>query len=704
MSKPGIPTSLKDNSSLKRWVHFEDGGMVRVATGRVEFGQGVVTAMWQIAAEELDVPLSRVRVLSGNTDHGPNELYTASSQSIEVGGASLRLACAEVRSRAIDYLALRLNCARSDLDVRDGEFLLNGAPTGYDYWKVAPSIDWETPATGTVQPKPVSSHSVVGKSVPRTDLPAKVTGGAIFVHDMRPPNMLHARVLRQPNRGANLVALDEDRIRRAAGGEISFVRIHNFVGIVGEDEAAVQRAVLAAPNHATWEGVRDLDPVQGEASWIRQQESDDRKFGAPEEPAEGRHVQATFTRGFLSHASLAPSCALAEFKDGHLTLWSHGQGMHPLRNNVAAALGIKPETVSANHVHGAGCYGHNGADDCAMDAAIIAMEIPNRPIRVLWTRADEFGFEPLSSATMVTVHAHFDANGRPQDFTTEIWSGTHGQRPGVGGATLLPADALPKPPPPRSPFDVPEDRGGGATRNGIPIYDISAKRMLHHLTIPMPVRTSSLRGLGAIINIYAIESFLEELAEMAGEDAVDYRLAMLKSEPRAARILMRCAELSGWKDRGEAGTGSGIGIAVARYKNISAYSAIAAQVEVDEHVRVKKVWCVTDAGLAINPDGLRNQLEGGIVQATSWALKEQVQLGGDGVRTRDWESYPVIRFSEVPEIVTELIDAREHPPLGVGECVIGPTIAAIGNAIYHALGVRIRDLPMTRDRIMAALN
>jgi CO/xanthine dehydrogenase Mo-binding subunit len=704
MNKPGLPTSLKDNPSLKRWVHFQDDGTVRVATGRVEMGQGVVTAMWQIAAEELDVPLERVRVLSGNTDSGPNELYTASSQSIEVGGASLRLACAEVRARALDYLALRLNCARSDLDVRDGAFTLNNAPTGYDYWKVAPSIDWEAPATGTATPKPVSAHRLVGVSVPRIDLPAKVTGAPIFVHDMRPANMLHARVLRQPNRGANLVSLNEDAIRRAAQGEISFVRIHNFVGIVGNDEAAVQRAVLAAPNHAKWEGVRDLDPIQGEASWIRDQESDDRKFGAPEQQAEGQHVQATFSRGFLSHASLAPSCALAEFKNGHLTLWSHGQGMHPLRNNVAAALGIKPDDVSANHVHGAGCYGHNGADDCAMDAAIIAMQIPDRPIRVLWTRADEFGFEPLSSATMVTVHAHLDANGRPHDFTTEIWSGTHGQRPGVGGATLLPADALPKPPPPRQAFDVPEDRGGGATRNGVPLYDIAAKRMLHHLTLPMPVRTSSLRGLGAIINIFAIESFLEELAEMAGEDAVDYRLSMLTSEPRAAHILKRCAELAGWKNRGETGTGSGLGIAVARYKNISAYCAIAAQIEVEEHVRVRKIWCVTDPGLAINPDGVTNQLEGGIVQAVSWALKEQVQLGGDGVRSRDWDSYPVIRFSEVPEIVTELIDAREHPPLGVGECVIGPTIAAIGNAVYHALGTRVRDLPMTRDRIMAALN
>jgi CO/xanthine dehydrogenase Mo-binding subunit len=698
-----LPSSLRDNPQLTRWIRFLDDGTVRIATGRVEFGQGIVTALAQIAADELDVPLARMRMLSGDTDEGPNELYTASSQSIEVGGSSIRLACAETRARALDYLALRLNCARAELDVKDGAFTRNGAPTGYDYWKVAPSIDWTAPASGMAQPKAVNAHRVVGRSVPRFDLPAKVTGAPIFVHDMRPPGMLHARVLRQPNRGANLVALDEGPIRRAAGSDIRFVRLHNFVAFVGDDEAALQRAVVAAPNHAKWEGVRDLDPAQSEAGWLRDQDSDDRKFGAPEAKAAGRKVEATFSRGYISHASLAPSCAVAEFKDGHLTIWSHGQGMHPLRNNVANALGIKPEAVSAHHVQGAGCYGHNGADDCAMDAAIIAMEVPNRPIRVLWTRQDEFGFEPLSSAMMVTLHAHLDDNGRPHDFTTEIWSGTHGQRPGVGGATLLPADALAKPPPQRSPFDVPEDRGGGATRNGLPLYDIAARRMLHHLTIPMPVRTSSLRGLGAIINIFAIEGFMDDLAIMAGEDPVAYRLSLLTSDPRAHRVLARCADMCGWSSRGEAGSGKGLGIAVARYKNVAAYAAIAAEVEVADHVRVTRVWCATDAGLVINPNGLKNQLEGGIVQATSWALKEQVQLGGDGVRSRDWDSYPVIRFSEAPEIECALLDASEHPPLGVGECSIGPTIGAIGNAVAHALGTRIRDLPMTRDRIIAAL-
>jgi len=698
-----LPASLRDNPQLARWIAFLDDGTVRIATGRVEFGQGIVTALAQIAADELDVPLARVTMLSGDTDEGPNENYTASSQSIEVGGASIRLACAETRARALDYLALRLNCARSELDVKDGAFTRAGAPTGYDYWKVAPSIDWTTPASGAAVPKAVSAHRVVGRSVPRFDLAAKVTGAPIFVHDMRPPGMLHARVLRQPNRGARLLSLDDAAVRRAARGEIRFVRLHNFIAFASEDEAALQRAAVAAPSHARWEGVRDLDPAQGEASWLRGQPSDDRRFGAPEAKPGGRKVEATFSRGYLSHASLAPSCAVAEFRDGRLTIWSHGQGMHPLRNNVAAALGIDPEIVSAHHVQGAGCYGHNGADDCAMDAAIIAMEIPDRPIRVLWTRQDEFGFEPLSSAMTVTLHAHLDDNGRPHDLTTEIWSGTHGQRPGVGGATLLPADALGTPPPLRSPFDVPEDRGGGATRNGVPLYDIAARRILHHLTVPMPVRTSSLRGLGAIVNVFAIEGFMDDLAVMAGEDPVAYRLSLLASDPRAQRVLTRCADMCGWNGRGEAGRGKGLGIAVARYKNISAWAAVAAEVEVADHVRVTRVWCAADAGLVINPDGLSNQLEGGIVQATSWALKEQVQLGGDGVRSRDWDSYPVIRFSEVPGIACELVDASEHPPLGVGECTIGPTIGAIGNAVAHALGARIRDLPMTRERIIAAL-
>jgi nicotinate dehydrogenase subunit B len=698
-----LPASLKDNPQLTRWISFRDDGIVRVATGRVELGQGVVTALAQIAADELDVPLARVSMLSGDTDEGPNENYTASSQSIEVGGASIRVVCAETRGRALDYLALRLNCARSELDVKDGAFTRNGQPTGYDYWKVAPSIDWTAPASGAAAPKPVSAHRVIGQSVPRFDLPAKVTGAAVFVHDMRLPGMLHARVLRQPNRGADLVALDEAAIRRAARGEIRIVRVHNFVAFVGEDEAALQRAVTAGPVHARWENVRDLDPAQSEAAWLREQGSDDRRFGAPEARSEGRKVSATFSRGYLSHASLAPSCAVAEFKDAHLTIWSHGQGMHPLRLNVAAALGIDPATVSAHHVHGAGCYGHNGADDCAMDAALIAREIPNRPIRVLWTRQDEFGFEPLSSAMMVTMHAQLDEAGRPVDLTTEIWSGTHAQRPGVGGATLLPADALAKPPPPRSPFDVPEERGGGATRNGVPLYDIAAKRLLHHLTIDMPVRTSSLRGLGATVNVFAIESLMDDLAGMAGTDPVAFRLSLLASDPRAQEVLLRCADMCGWSHRGAGGDGKGLGIAIARYKNISAWAAVAAEVEVAEHVRVTRVWSACDAGLVINPDGLKNQLEGGIVQATSFALKEQVRLGGDGVRSRDWESYPVLRFSEVPEIACELIAASEHPPLGVGECTIGPTVGAIGNAVAHALGTRVRDLPMTRERIIAAL-
>lgn len=695
--------SLKDNPRLDRWIRFEKDRKVRIATGKVELGQGILTALAQIAAEELDLSLDQIRILSGSSDEGPSEGYTASSWSVEYSGSAIRLVCAEVRAMALDRAALRLNASRDELSIENGMFLRDGEATGIDYWSVAHDIDLTAEATGSAAPKPIEAHRIVGTSTPRLDLPAKLTGSG-FIQDMKPAGMLHARVLRQPARGARLAALDEAAIRRKADGEFRIVRIENFVAFVSADETAAQRAIIAAEGHAVWENVRPIRAEQGTAAWLAAQAPNDRLIGDPfpEEKPAGTHRSATFTRPFLSHGSIAPSCALAEFRDGHLTVWSHGQGMHPLQVNIAKTLGLSMDKVSCNHVQGAGCYGHNGADDAALDAALIARAIPDTPIRVQWRRQDEFGFEPLSSAMKVTAHAIVDGAGRPIDWTTEIWSAAHGQRPGVGGAYLLAADALPVPPPERKPFDVPEDRGGGASRNGIPIYDVGPKRIDFHLIHDIPVRTSSLRGLGATLNIFAMEGLIDALAAEAGEDPLAYRLSIL-SDPRARAILARVAENAGWAQRGEAGTGSGLGIAVAQYKNSSAYAAVAASVEVDEAVRVRDVWCVVDAGLVINPDGIRNQIEGNIVQAASWTLKEEVRFDENGVASIDWETYPVIRFSEVPAIHVEIADARDKPSLGIGECAGGPTAAAIGNAVAHALGQPIRDMPLTRERIMAAL-
>jgi CO/xanthine dehydrogenase Mo-binding subunit len=702
MNAPSLPASLIDNPRLDRWIQFNADRTVRIASGKVEIGQGVVTALAQIAADELDVPFDRVHLLSGDTDHGPDEMYTTASLSIEMSGGSIRLVCAEVRAKALDRAALRLNCSPDDLTVVDGQFLQDGEATGQDYWSVAGEIDFSQAPTGTVRPKQAAAYKIVGQSVPRLDLPAKVTGAA-YVHDVLPRDVLHARTLRQPNPGATLAALDEAAIRRAAKGELQIVREANFVAFVSPVEGVAQAAAAAAPAHARWDNLRRLTPAHQEAAWLKDQPAEDRHIGAPPRTTASRNLaQITVSRPYIAHASMGPSCALAEFRDGHLTVQSHGQGMHPLRKNLAAALKLPIEAITARHLHGPGCYGHNGADDAALDAALVAMRLAGRTIRLQWRREEEFGFEPVGPAMLVTLHVDLDDRGRPADWTTEIWSATHVQRPGSGSGFLLATEALADPPPEVKPTDPPEARGGGGTRNAVPLYDVPAHRILHHLVQRGPVRTSALRGLGALPNVYAIEMMMDELAARAGEDPVAYRLSIL-SEPRAHRLVERIAKMCDWKARSPSGSGKGLGMAFARYKNKAAYCAVAAAVTVDEAVRVDRLWCTTDAGLVVNPDGARNQLEGGIIQALSWTLKEQVRFDGHGIASLDWDGYPILRFSEVPEIESELVDGAGNPTLGVGECSCGPTAAAVGNAVAHALGVRIHDMPLTRDRILKAL-
>jgi CO/xanthine dehydrogenase Mo-binding subunit len=696
-----LPLSIVNNRRMDKWLRFQPDRTVKLAVGKVEIGQGVLTALTQIAAEELDVAIDRFTIVSGDTRDAPDEGSTSGSQSIEVSGRSVRLVTAELRARIVDRLARRLNCSPDDIVVDDGMFLVDDEPTGHDYWNFAGDLDFADDITGTARPKDPAVYKVVGKPVLRKDLEAKVSGAA-FIHDIVRPDMLHARILRQPARGATLDSIDEAAIRHAARGEFRIVRVGDFVAFLGEDETVVQRAAVAAPAHAKWENVRQLTSAQQEASWYTTQPSDDRLVGDPIPNAtEGEVVTATYTRPFVSHAAMAPSCGLAEYRDGHLEVWSHTQGVYPLRNAIAGVLGLAHEQVTVHHAHGAGCYGHNGADDAALDATIIAVQVPDHCIRVQWRREEEFGFEPASTAHMARIKAVLDASGNPVDWTCEVWAGSHVQRPIYGG-TMLAHEALPTPPPAAKPNDPPESSGGGGTRNGIPLYDFPAKRIVHHLALATPIRTSSLRGLGALPNVFALECFVDELAEKAGVDPVAWRLAHL-SDPRARRLIENVAERCGWASRGPGGEGTGLGLAWARYKNKAAYAAVAVEIEVDQEVHVRRAWIASDAGLVINPDGAANQLEGGLIHAISMTLKEQVKFEGDGVTTLDWESYPILRFSEVPEISTVIVDAPNEPTLGMGECTFGPTAAAIGNALKHALGVRIRDMPLTRERIAAAL-
>ncbi len=697
-----LPGILNDNPRLDRWLAFPAPGKVTVLTGRVELGQGVLPAMAQIASDELDVSLARIGVHSGDTETTPNEGYTAGSMSIQAGAIALRQACADVRALFMAAAARKLGCDARALSVSDGAILHDGRPTGEDYWTLAPQVNLAVAATGAGAAKPVSAFVAIGANTPRLDLPDKVFGAPTFIHDMRLPGMRHARVVRQPSRGATIATVDEAAIKRAANAPVEFVRNGNFLAIVADDETAVDRAAVAALDAVAWSNVEQPAASQQEAAWLLQRPMVDIKHGAPDtSDTQGKtRFEATYTRGYLAHASISPSCGLALFKDGHLTVWTHCQGVFPLRGALARTLKLAPEQITVQHVQGSGCYGHNGADDAAADAAIIAMQTPGVPVRLRWRREEEFVYEPKTSAMVVKVRALVDANGKPADWTAEIWSGTHNGRPG-SGANLLAAYALPEHPADPPLNDVPESNGGGATRNAEPLYDIPQKRILQHLVAETPIRVSSLRSLGAMPNVFALECAIDELAERAGVDPVAYRLSII-GDPRARAAIEQVAAMAKWDAKAPGGSGVGRGIGFARYKNKAAYAAVVIELEVEEEIRLRRVWAAADAGLVVNPDGVINQLEGGIIQSASWVLKEQVRFD-NGVASFDWETYPVLKFSEVPEIDIALINTHDPVPLGVGEVTAGPTAAAIGNAVSHALGTRIRDLPLTRERVMSAL-
>ena len=422
-----LPPLLARTPRLDQWVGFPSSGRVVVSTGRVEIGQGVLTAMLQIAAEELEVAPERILLQTGDTDLTPNEGYTAGSQSIQFGGVALRMACAEVRALFLDQAAASFGYTRADLAVRDGAITQNGEPTGQDYWSLASAVDLRRDANGRSPTKTVSDYSIVGRNAPRVDLAAKVFGGPAFIHDMVLDGMAHARVVRQPRRGATIAKIDEAALRRAAKGPIEIVRHGNFLAILGADETVVEAVAAVAPDHVAWDGLDPINPYQEEARWLLQQPSIDRTIGPPPPaeptPATTRH-EATYTRMHIAHASVAPSCGLAQYRDGRLTVWTHSQGVYPLRDALARTLKLDPAAISVKHAQGPGCYGHNGADDAATDAAVIAFYQPGKPIRVRWRREEEFGFEPVSPAMVTTAHALLDASGRPADWTTEIAAGS----------------------------------------------------------------------------------------------------------------------------------------------------------------------------------------------------------------------------------------------------------------------------------------
>ncbi|HUZ12207.1 MAG TPA: molybdopterin cofactor-binding domain-containing protein [Caulobacteraceae bacterium] len=695
-----IPASLAANPRLDRWVGFETKGRVRIAVGKVEYGQGAVTGLAQIAAEELDVDLARLDLVNPETGVSPDEGLTVGSMSTETSGAAVRQACAEVRALFTAAAARRLACAPGALGIEDGAFLVEGRPSGLDYWALTGDVDLRQAPSGAAMPKPPAAHRLVGRSVQRLDLAAKLFGAA-FLHDLAPPGLLHARVLRQPGPQARLAGLDEAAIRRGAGAAIDILRAAQFVAFLSESEGAAEAALAAAERTAEWEGVPELSPALSQSASLK--DLPRQTFPAPEpspQPSNRRRLQASYSRPYIAHGSMGPSCALALMGDDALTVWTHAQGVYPLRALLARVCDLAPDRITVIHGQGAGTYGHNGSDDAAVDAAVIAVRRPGRPIRVQWRREDEFGHEPLGTAMHIELAAELDAGGRLADYQSEIWSGSH--TGGRGRCLAETALGLPPAPPPAPPANLPPGvRFSGGILNAVPSYEIPTRRVTEHL-VQAPVRTSSLRGLGGPVNTYAGECFMDELAELAGEDPVAFRLAHV-GDPRGRHVIERTARMAGWSGRGAPGTGRGLGFAYCRYRDRGAYVAAAVALNVETEVRLEHMWCVADCGQVINPDGARNQLEGGMLMAASWALKEQVRLARAGVASTAWDDYPILRFDEIPPVDVELVMAQDQRSVGTGEVSLGPAMAAIGNALAHALGARLRDLPFTRERIAGML-
>lgn len=698
-----LPQYLLANPRLSQRVQFNQDRTVTIRPGKVEIGQGIISAIAQIAAEELDLAYDRILVLPVDTTLSPNEASTSGSRSIQEGGESMRYACAEIRYLFLEAAAAKLNLPIGALRVIDGLIYSEIGSTEMSYWDLLPSVNLDVDANGRAAPKIASAYALIGSSLPRKDILNKITGAA-FLHDITLPGMLHGRIVRPPSFYAKLISFDAAPIL-AMPGVKRVIRDGSFIGVIAAREEQAIQAMLVIQRHCQWSESALLPDMNNLEQFLYAQKSEDEilKDVGSLENAVGTQISATFTRPYLAHASIGPSCALAWWHDGQLEVWSHSQSIYALRDELAKILQLAPEKIIVRHAEGAGCYGHNGADDVALDAALLALDCEGSPVRVQWMREDEFAWEPFGPAMAVKLSGAVDASGNITQWHEEIWGNRHigraGRQPKPGMlAAWHMGEGMEAP----LPVDMPIAMGGGSQRNAVPYYELPNCQVLNHAIQAMPLRTSALRALGAYINVFAIESFMDELALLAKVDPIEFRLRHLRDE-RAIAVLQAVKAKAQWRT-GYQGDGThGYGVAFARYKNVGNYAAVIAEVFIKETIQVKKVFVAIDCGLAINPDGVLNQIEGGVIQATSWTLKEQLQFDRTRITSLNWEEYPILTFSEVPQVEIELINRLDEPALGVGEGVTGPVAAAIANAVANAMGVRVCRLPMTQENVVAAM-
>ena len=695
--------SLAANPLISSWLTVQEDGTVILRVGKVELGQGIHTALTQIAIGELGLPPGKLVVAPPSTAGSPDEGFTAGSLSTQVSGAAVRAACATARRLFIETAAAKAGVPARSLSVIDGDIRTPEGEIVGSYGSLAGQVDLDFEAAEPSQ----ETDSSAQPDLQRLDLPDKIFGRPRFIQDLELPGMLHARVIRPPLLRAVLRDIPEDA-RVSLAPSVEVVRDGDFLAVLSEREEAAAAAADALSQRVTWEPAEDLPDQSRLAAWLRAQPRETSVLANEQKDGrkrDGTVVRASYSRGLLAHASIAASCALARFDGRVLEVWSHTQGIYPLRGAIAGAFGMDQSDVVVRHVEGAGCYGHNPADDAAFDAALLARRTGGRPVRVLWDRAAELGSGPLASAMTADVSAEIGADGSVSNWTYDVWSNGYAGRPGYAGNPGLLANGYrhggrPLP----ASADPGSEAGLGSGRNAVPPYTFGSACVATHRVLSMPIRTSAIRSLGAHFNVFAIESFMDELAAAAGADPLAFRLALLDDE-RARAVISAAAEGAGWGQRREAAAhaDTGLGLGYARYKNAGAFCAAVAEVEATESVRVRRIVVAVDVGQVVNLDGVRNQIEGGAVQAVSWTLKEQVRFGRDGITSLNWTTYPILRFSETPQVDVVVINRPGLPVVGAGECVAGPVAGAIANGLCAAIGVRVRALPLTAENVVQAI-
>lgn len=693
-----LPENLKRANTVNSWLQVLEDGRVRIFSGKVELGQGIRMAICQVAAEELDLELEQVEVHLAETEVTPDEGYTAGSGSIPNSAMSVRFAAATAKQKLLELASMKLNSPVENLQFQQGKIKVKNGNQSLNFAEVLNGEQIEMEVQKSVPVKEFSTHRYVGKPIHRKDIPKMVRGEEIYIQDLRFPGMVHARVLRPASYHSTLQSINLEGLESEIPGLIKTLVKGSFVAVLTEREYQAMKAERILKDRTVWsEGIpfpdekdlfAHLESIANPPETIKNEGNIEQEFSG------NQTYKSRYSKPYLEHGSIGPACGLALYDGDILQIWSHSQGIYPMRRAIASMLEMEENKIHVTSIPGAGCFGHSTADDAAADAAILALEYPGKTIRVQWSRNDEHTWEPFGTAMIMEMQASL-IEGKITAWKSDIWTDSHSVRPNKDPATLLDTRYLENP--------IPlTQRGylGGGHRNADPYYSIPTMQVNAHY-FDGPLRVSSLRSLGSYGNIFAIECFMDELAKKAGEDPFEFRIAHLTDE-RAVATIRKIQEIT---EKEHLEEDEGIGFAFSRYKNNTAYASIAAKVKVDQasgKLTLLKMWAVGDVGQIINLDGIINQFEGGMIQAASWTLKEQVTFEGTQITSNNWISYPIFRFDEIPEVEVVMIDRPELPAEGGGEVSMPPTGAAIANAVYRACGKRIYNLPITSEKILGA--